>query len=138
MMKLNYPLYLLTAAACCCVSGCFNLPTASSQITGSYISPNKYRAYSCDDLTLEASSMARRENMLVIAQEQRLKSSQVQAFWLGYGQGDGIEAAELANVRGEKEALGTMMSKKRCDIPKDFLKPVTPPSAIDAHAVQVE
>lgn len=76
--------------------------------------------------------------MLVIAQEQRLKSSQVQAFWLGYGQGDGIEAAELANVRGEKEALGTMMSKKGCDIPKDFLKPVTPPSAVDAQAVQME
>ena len=54
--------------------------------------------------------------MLVIAQEQRLKSSQVQAFWLGYGQGDGIEAAELANVRGEKEALATMMGKKKCDI----------------------
>ncbi|ARQ46556.1 hypothetical protein [Oxalobacter formigenes] len=138
MMKINYPAYLLTVTACCCLCGCFNLPTASSQITGSYISPNKYRTYNCDDLTLEASSMARRENMLVIAQEQRLKSSQVQAFWLGYGQGDGIEAAELANVRGEKEALATMMGKKKCDIPKDFLKPAVPPPSAETQVLQME
>lgn len=74
--------------------------------------------------------------MLVIAQEQRLKASQLQAFWLGYGQGDGIEAAELANVRGEKEAIGTMMNKKKCEIPKDLLKPVAPPP--ERAVVQME
>jgi len=59
-------------------------------------------------------SLVRRENQLTIAQEQRIKSSNVQAFWFGYGQGDGIEASELANVRGEKEAVLTAISAKRC------------------------
>ena len=112
--------------ACFCIVGCFNMPTPSSQITGSYISPHKYRGYNCQDLTVEASSLARRENMLVIAQEQRLKSSQAQAFWVGYGQGDGIEAVELANVRGEKEAIANVTGKKGCEVPSELLKPVQP------------
>lgn len=58
--------------------------------------------------------MQRRENQLVVAQEQRIKTSQVQAFWWGMGQGDGIEASELANVRGEKEAVRTAMEGKGC------------------------
>jgi len=38
----------------------------------------------------------------------------MQAFWWGFGTGDGIEASELANVRGEKEAARKAMSKKGC------------------------
>ncbi|SFU59881.1 hypothetical protein SAMN05216339_10510 [Nitrosomonas eutropha] len=74
------------------VSGCFNLPTQSSQITGTYVSGLKYEEFGCGRLTAEVDSLARRESQLVIAQDQRLKSSKVQAFWLGYGQGDDIEA----------------------------------------------
>ncbi len=32
------------------------------------------------------------------------------------GQGDGIEASELANVRGEKEAVRRAMEIKNCEI----------------------
>jgi hypothetical protein len=39
----------------------------------------------------------------------------VQAFWIGYGNGDGIEAAELANVRGEKEAVRKAIEVNRCE-----------------------
>ena len=42
------------------------------------------------------------------------KTSETQAFWYGYGQGDGIEASELANVRGEREAVRTAMETKAC------------------------
>ena len=66
------------------------MPTQPSQITGSYTSSLRYEDYSCQKLMNEINSLARRENQLVIAQEQRLKSSQVQPFWMGYGQGDGI------------------------------------------------
>ena len=38
----------------------------------------------------------------------------LQAFWYGYGQGDGIEASELANVRGEREAVRSAMDVKAC------------------------
>ena len=96
------------------ISGCMNMPTPSSQITGSYTSGLKYEVFSCDKLGAEIDSLARRENQLHIAQEQRHKSSKVQAFWLGYGQGDGVEASELANVRGEKEAVRKAYEAKNC------------------------
>jgi hypothetical protein len=91
-----------------------NMPTSTSQITASYVSGLKYGALDCSRLSAELDSLARRENQLVIAQEQRIKTSEVQAFWWGYGQGDGIEASELANVRGEKEAVRRAMEAKRC------------------------
>ena len=97
------------------ISGCFNMPTPPAQITGSYTSGLKYDEYQCSKLAIEIDSLARRENQLVIAQEQRIKSSSVQAFWLGYGHGDGMEAAELSNVRGEKEAVRKAMATKRCE-----------------------
>lgn len=96
------------------LSGCMNMPTPSSQITGSYSSGLRYHDFDCPTLSAEMDSLARRENQLVIAQEQRIKTSKTQAFWYGYGQGDGIEASELANVRGEKESVRTALEKKNC------------------------
>jgi len=71
--------------------------------------------YSCEQLAIELNSLSRRENALVAAQQQRRKSGKVQAFWLGFGTGDGVEAAELATVRGEKEAVRKAMEKKGCE-----------------------
>ncbi len=101
------------------LTGCMNMPTPSSQITGSYTSGLRYEDFDCSRLSTELDSLARRENQLVIAQEQRIKTSQTQAFWWGFGQGDGIEASELANVRGEKEAVRKAMEIKGCQKPAD-------------------
>ena len=95
-------------------TGCMNMPTPPSQITGSYTSSLQYENYTCPQLGAEIDSLARRENQLTVAQEQRIKSSKVQAFWWGVGQGDGIEAAELANVRGEKESIRKAIAAKMC------------------------
>jgi hypothetical protein len=105
---------IFAVASAMSLSACFNMPTPPSQITGSYTSGLKYEDYPCQRLAIEIDSLARRENQLIVAQEQRVKSSNVQAFWLGYGQGDGIEASELANVRGEKEAVRKAMEIKQC------------------------
>ena len=94
--------------------GCLNMPTNPAQITGSYTSGLKYDGFGCDKLAVEVDSLARRENQLVIAQEQRIKSSQAQVFWTGQGLGNGIEASELANVRGEKEAVRKAMELNKC------------------------
>ena len=96
------------------LSGCMNMPTPTAQITGAYVSPLKYEAFDCPKLSTELASLSRRENQLVTAQNQRIKTSETQAFWYGYGQGDGIEASELANVRGEREAVRTAMETKAC------------------------
>jgi hypothetical protein len=104
----------LALAAAALLAGCINMPTPTSQITGAYTSTMRYETFDCSRLAAELSSLVRRENQLVVAQEQRIKSSKMQAFWWGYGQGDGIEASELANVRGEKEAVRNAMDATRC------------------------
>jgi hypothetical protein len=104
----------LSVILCTFIAGCINMPTQPSQITSSYTSGATYDSYDCASLAVELNSLARRENQLVTAQSQRIKTSQTQAFWLGFGQGDGIEASELANVRGEKEAVRRAMEAKGC------------------------
>ena len=106
------------------IAGCFNMPTPASQITGSYTSVLRYEDFECSRLAAELDSLARRENQRVIAQEQRIKTSQLQAFWWGFGQGDGIEASELANVRGEKEAVRKAMEVKGCGSSDEILSNV--------------
>ncbi len=107
-------IYILAIFLMAAISGCMNMPTPESQITGVYVSPVKYEDYDCSQLSTESSSLARRENVLITAQTQRYKTSETQAFWYGYGQGDGIEASELASVRGEKEAVRTSMQSHGC------------------------
>lgn len=109
MKTIPYSLFLISI-----LSGCMNMPTPTAQITGAYVSPLKYEAYDCNRLSAELASLSRRENQLAIAQQQRIKTSEIQAFWYGYGQGDGIEASELANVRGEREAVRGAMEAKFC------------------------
>lgn len=105
------------------ISGCMNMPTNPAQISGAYVSPIKYETFGCDRLAAELGSLSRRENQLVIAQQQRVKTSETQAFWYGYGQGDGIEASELANVRGEREAVRASMDIKNCKYPEEIKTP---------------
>jgi ABC-type uncharacterized transport system auxiliary subunit len=106
---------ILMCMVCAAVlTGCMNMPTPTTQITGAYVSPMKYETATCQALVAELSALSRRENQLVAAQNQRIKTSETQAFWMGYGQGDGIEAAEIANVRGEREAVVSAMEKKNC------------------------
>jgi hypothetical protein len=104
------------------MSGCFNMPTPPAQITGAYVSSIRYETFDCNRLSAELESLARRENQLVAAQEQRMKSSQMQAFWIGYGQGDGVEASELASVRGEREAVRKALEVKECKIDAALLE----------------
>lgn len=112
---MRYRALVTALAVAMAATGCMNLATKPSEITGSYTSDVKYQDFTCAQLGIEVNSLARREDQLNTAQEQRRKSGKVQAFWLGYGTGDGIEASELANVRGEKEAVRRSMDKKSCD-----------------------
>ena len=91
-----------------------NMPTPPSRITGSYTSALRYEQFDCYQLAAESYRLAQRESQLVVAQEQRIKTSEKQAFWWRFGQGDGIEASELANVRGEQGAVRTASEKKNC------------------------
>lgn len=108
-MKFIFIFFNLLLLASC------NMPTPAAQITGSYTSGIKYENYECDRLAVEINALARREDQLTIAQEGRRKSSLVQALLLGFGTGDGVEASELAIVKGEKEAVRKAMDVKGCE-----------------------
>ena len=96
------------------LAGCLNMPTPKNQITGAYVSTLNYEQFDCSRLLVEQDSLSRRESELAAAQKQRIKTSQVQAFWYGVGQGDSVEANELARVRGEQEAVRKTLATKAC------------------------
>ena len=90
------------------------MSTPPVQITGSHGPARNYEEYTCSQLIDELGSIARRESPLVAAQERRVKMSNAQAVLIVIGQGDGAEATELANVRGERESVRNAMIAKRC------------------------
>ena len=112
VMKYSKSLLILIVFA---FTGCMNMPTPVSQITPSYVSDIKYENFDCRRLKVELDGLIQRESQLVVAQEQRRKTSEIQAFWYGYGQGDGMEASELARVRGEIQAIKKGLALKGCD-----------------------
>jgi hypothetical protein len=113
-MSVQFPGLLAAVFALLSLSGCTNAPTPSSQIAASRGSGLKYDDYTCAGLSVELESLVRRELALIKAQEQRINSSKVQTFVLGIGQGDGAEASELANVRGDQDAVQKVMAAKKC------------------------
>jgi len=99
------------------LAGCLNMPTPPVQIAPAYVSGLNYEQFDCNRLYAELDSLSRRESQLVAAQEQRVRTSQMQAFWYGFGQGDSMEATELARVRGEKEAVTRAVATQQCAAP---------------------
>ena len=90
------------------------MATPPAQITGAKASTGNYADLTCAQLVDELGTLAKRETPLAAAQERRVKLSNVQALAIGIGQGDGAEATELANVRGEREAVRNAMIAKQC------------------------
>ena len=114
MKNITRSSFLILSISFIFIISCMNMPTPTVQIVGTYTSDLKYKDFTCEDLAKEVNNLARRESQLVVAQEQRIKTSKQQAFWFGYGQGDGVEASELAVVRGEKNAVRDAMANKEC------------------------
>ncbi len=113
-MRIPFPGLRVTVVLSLLLSACANAPTPSSQIGASRGTGANYEEYTCPRLTAEMESLVRRELELIGAQERRIKSSGLQSFLLGVGQGDGAEATELANVRGDQKAVDKVMTAKKC------------------------
>ena len=95
------------------------------KIDAAYVSPLKYKDYNCDQLALEMDYVGQRTNKLY----QRLKSERNADNWqMGVGLvlfwpslfflegGDGPEATEYAQLKGEFEALRTNSVQRKCGI----------------------
>jgi hypothetical protein len=96
----------------------------SSDVTASYISPVIYSNYTCQQLGLEAQSVAARAATLFDSQDDQRTHDQIAtgvaivvfwpaAFFVG---GDKQTAAELAQMKGQMAAIEQASIQKNCAI----------------------
>ena len=113
---------LLIALAAGTLAGC---SSGADDIGPAYISPVVYSNYSCEQISQEMARVSSAAARAAGVQDQ--KSSQdavatgvaVVLFWPAaflVSGGDGQNAAELAKLRGQKEALETASIQKKCGI----------------------
>jgi hypothetical protein len=111
-------------------AGCLSLLLGAcasnpDDIDAAYVSPIKYQNYDCDQLGVEMDYVGQRTTKLY----QRLKDEREADNWqMGVGLvlfwpalfwlegGDGPDAAEYAQLKGEYEALRDMSVSKKCGI----------------------
>ena len=114
------------------VTACASDP---DKIDTAYVSPLKYKDYDCDQIAMEMDYVGNRTTQLY----QRLKKEADADKWqMGVGLvlfwptlfllegGDGPEAAEYAQLKGEYRALQDISVKKKCAIaaksPEEIIK----------------
>ena len=115
-MKTKIKILMAACFASALLSGCYPTATSQGEITGSYFSPKTFKDFTCDEMVIEQESLSRREAQLTVAQEARHKNDRFKAWWGIPTRGDGIEASELANVRGQMEAVKVAISQKKCEL----------------------
>lgn len=96
----------------------------SDEIAASYVSPTIYEGMSCRQLAIEAQSVANRAAQAAAAQDKKASNDAVATgvgvvlFWpaLFFIKGDGAQAAEVARLKGEMQAIETANTVKNCGI----------------------
>jgi hypothetical protein len=107
----------LAALAASCAS-------KSSEITAAYVSPLTYQQYTCQQLAMEAQAISAKAAELSGVQDQKRTNDQIAtgvaivvfwpaAFLVG---GDGQVAAQLAQLKGQMNAVEQASTQKRCGI----------------------
>ncbi|MFG1498870.1 hypothetical protein ABMA70_01590 [Halobacteriovorax sp. XZX-3] len=97
------------------LTSCANMSTEPEHVKASYVSPQKYANFDCKMLVSEYGGLKQHEKVLVDAQRRRVDDSYSQALMFGgIGKGDGVEAFELASVRGQIIAVKKNYESKNC------------------------
>ncbi|MFC1775792.1 hypothetical protein ACFL3I_00445 [Pseudomonadota bacterium] len=107
---------VVSALLCACASN-------PNKMQAAYVSPLKYRDYDCEQIAMEMDYVSQRTTRL----HQSLKKENKKDKWaMGIGLvlfwpalfalegGDGPEAAEYSQLKGEFEALRTTSTQKKC------------------------
>ncbi len=111
-------LFSITIALVSCASN-------PDSIDAAYVSPLKYAAYDCNQIGLELGYVGQRTNTLYSNLRQKRKTDNWQMgvglilFWptlFALEGGDGADAAEYAQLKGEFEALRQNSVEKRCNL----------------------
>jgi len=97
--------------------------TDPDQIKPHYISPHKYREYECEQLSQELNYIGHKMQELYQRLKQRRERDEIQAAFVWFYcvtcpflNGDGPEADQYADLKGEFEALRIEAYKKDCRI----------------------
>ena len=102
-------------AALLLAASCSSKPaTPPEEILGRPVAEDRYQAMSCKDLDLELEFLHRRDRQLAEAQRSSYRNSQINKLVWGHTKGDGPVAEELAQVRGELEAIRRVLARKNC------------------------
>ena len=105
----------------------FSCASNPNKIDAAYVSPLKYKDYDCDQIALEMDYIGQRINTLYHRLKKERKKDNAQMgvglvlFWPALfflEGGDGPEAAEYAQMKGEFNALRTNSVQKKCNINK--------------------
>jgi len=104
------------------ITGC---ATAPNKIGAAYVSPLKFKNYDCDQIAIEMDQVSRRTTELYYSLK---KTASNDAWQMGLGifvlwpmlllieGGDGPEAQEYAQLKGEYEALRKSAVEKKCEL----------------------
>jgi hypothetical protein len=101
------------------LAGC---ASKSQDISATYVSPVAYQNFTCAQLQQEAEGVSQRAAQAAGQQDKARKNDQVKTavgvvlFWpvLLFNEGDGRTAAELANLKGQMNAIQSASTKKKC------------------------
>lgn len=104
------------------ITGCATQP---DKLPTTYVSPNLYQNYSCDQITMEMNRASRKANELQAKLKTDADNDTAQMavgiiiFWPALfflEGGDGPEAAEYSRLKGEFEALEEVSVQKKCGV----------------------
>jgi hypothetical protein len=120
-MTISNRIFVATAAVALSLAGCASRP---DNIAASYVSPNQYGSYTCKQLEEEAQRVSSRAAEAAGVQQSKATGDAVATtvalvvFWpaLFLIQGDGANAAEVARLKGEMEAIESASVQKKCGI----------------------
>ena len=137
-------------------SGCATQP---SEISATYVSPIKYSKYDCDQIGMEMDYVSKRTVELYQSLNKKADNDTTQMavgmilFWptlFFLEGGDGPEATEYANLKGEFKALHQVAIEKKCEMvlalqspeeiiaAKELAKQTGPEAQAQADAMQAE
>jgi outer membrane murein-binding lipoprotein Lpp len=110
---------LLSTLAALVLAGC---ASKSQDVTAAYVSPVAYQSFTCDQLQQEAEGVSARAAVAAGQQDKARKNDQLKTavgvvlFWpvLLFNEGDGQNAAELSNLKGQMNAIQAASTKKKC------------------------
>ena len=112
------------AAIVIMASGLAGCATRSENISAAYVSPNLYAAYSCPQLRNEAQRVSDRAAQVSGLQDSKATGDAVATgialvvFWPAAFllKGDGATAGELAQLKGQMDAIEQTSIMKKCGI----------------------